>query len=570
MPRLAPLAVLLVAAPLARAADRPDPLRSVPASAQFTLTVDSPRKLAETVLGLKAVKDAQALAQVREVLDSAAARRFYQTLGYLEREFGADWPVLLDKLAGGGLAVGGHFGDNAPAVLVVQGTDEAATAKAFALLGRVLDDELAREGAPTKTVRGTDAGAETLRLGDDLHAARAGAVLLLSNKADLLKAALDLTLDRGDATSVAPKAAAARTLLPNDPLVRLWIDFAAVKQDKGTADFLESSKTDLLGNLVVGGTIDCLRRADHVAAGLYREANGLRLAVRLPAGRSDAPVWPVHAPPAGKPGSLPLLEPPGVLYSQSFYLDLAHAWKARKELFGEEVIGQFEKGEKDISKILPGAVKVRELVEAWGPYHRLVAVNQEHLPYKTRPGQVLPGFGYVTSMADPKFATGVVSAARSGGLIASLQFGMKQVDVEHDGVKITAYRFSETKPLPEDEDGLRFNFEPCFAVVGDQFVAASTVEVCKKLIAEVKRTAGKDGSPLVWRAKGYAGAAGDAVYAIPEPFVTDAVLRSGATLADARKQVDALAAWARTLGTARVEIDEAAAGYRFDVVWEYR
>lgn len=176
MTRFALLAALALTGPAARAGDRPDPLRCVPASAQFTLTVDDPRMLAEAVVGLKAVKDAQQLAPVRAVLDGATARRAFQMLGFLERELGAEWPKLLDQLAGGGVAVGGQFGeDNAPVVLVVQGTDEAQTAKAFALLAKVLDDELAREGAPTKTVRGTDGGADTLRLGDDLHAARAGA-----------------------------------------------------------------------------------------------------------------------------------------------------------------------------------------------------------------------------------------------------------------------------------------------------------------------------------------------------------------------------------------------------------
>ena len=120
MPRLALLAALALAGS-ARAGDRPDPLRCVPATAQFTLTVEQPRQLAEAVLALKSVKDAQQLAPVREVLDSPTARRFYQMLGYVERELGADWPALLDKLAGGGIALGGRFGDNEPAVVVIQG-----------------------------------------------------------------------------------------------------------------------------------------------------------------------------------------------------------------------------------------------------------------------------------------------------------------------------------------------------------------------------------------------------------------------------------------------------------------
>lgn len=570
MTRLAALAVVLLVAPLARAADPPDPLRLIPASAAFVLKVEHPRRLAEAVVGLSAVKDAQQLAPVREVLDGAAARRFYQVLAHLERELGADWPELLDRLAAGGLAVGGGFGDNAAAVLVTQGTDPAAVGKAFDVLVKVLDDELARLGAPVKAARGKQNGFDTARVGDEFHAARAGAALIVSNNAGALAEALKLA-KAGAAGGLAAKESvkAARKLLPPDPLAWLWVDFAAVKQDKATKDFLEDSKKDFLGNLVIGGTIDSLRRSDFVAAGLYRDASSFRLAVRLPAGKSDAPVFALHTPPAGKPGSLPLLEPPGVLYSQSFYLDIGRAWTDRKSLFNDDIIGQIEEGEKQISKVLPGPVKLGEIMAAWGPYHRLVAFAQETPPYKTAPGQALPAFGYVTTVRDPQAVKSLESALRGGGLVAGLTFGVKLSEREVDGVKVVAYRFPENKPLDGDDENVRFNFEPCFAVVGDQFIGASTTEAMKKLIAEVRRTAKLDGSPLVWRNKLYAAAGGEALYATPDPFVTEFVLRYGSTQAEARKQVDALTAWAKTLGTVRVEIDEAAA-YTFDVIWDIK
>jgi len=72
----------------------------------------------------------------------------------------------------------------------------------------------------------------------------------------------------------------------------------------------------------------------------------------------------------------------------------------------------------------------------------------------------------------------------------------------------------------------------------------------------------------VWRGKGYAAGAADALAGVPEPFITDAVLRSGIGLADARKQVEALTAWVRGLGTARAELEIARDTYRADFIWE--
>jgi hypothetical protein len=563
---LAAVAALFLTGPgAARAADTPDPLRFVPGSAKLVVKVESPRRLAEAFTGLKAAQGARQLAPVRDALESTAARRFFQMLGYLERELGAKWPELLDQIGGGGVAVGAQFGPNAPAVLVIQGTDEAQSAKAFDLFVRMVGDELARQGAPDRPRR----EGETVHFGDGLHAARTGTTVIVSNKADLLGKALHLA--PGDSVASKPAVRDGKKLLPKNPLAWLFIDFAAVKQDQATKDFFANTRQDFLQTLVVGGTIDCLRRSDFIAAGLYADAHGLRFALRLPAGRNKfPPEFALHVPPEkGAPGSLPLLEPPGVLYSQSMYLDIGYYWKHRDKLIGEEMRKQLEMGEKQLSKVLPGSVKFGELLEMWGPYHRGVVVNHDTPPYRTQPGQLLPAFGYVATMHDPKFGTSLDSTLRAAGLIANLQLGLKQSEVEHDGVKIVVYRFPENKKLDADPDGLRFNFEPCFARVEDQFIAATTVEVCKKLIAEVRRTAKLKPSPAVWQGKGYAAGAAVALAGVPDPLVTDAILRGGVGIEDARRQVNALATWLKTLGSLRVEIDEAETEYKLDVVWEF-
>lgn len=567
-----PVAVLLalLAAGTASAAAQ-DPLASIPESAQVVVKVDSPRKLAEAITALEAFQQAQQLPVYRQILDSAAARRAYRILAYFERELGAKWPELLDQLAGGGVAVGFRFGDGAPALVVLQGTDEKQVERAFDLVLKVVDEELTRQGAKTPVVWSAYRGTPTVRIGDAVHAARVGSAVLISTKAEFLHQALDIPSSGKPGASVRNKKSLkdAGWLLPKNPLAMIWVDFASVKQTKETKDFFDATRQDFLQTLVLGSTIDCLRRADYVAAGLYQEGQGFRLALRLPAGRDGLPPeFAFHVPPKGTPGSLPLLEPPGVIYSQSFHLDIGFYWKNRAKLINAQMLKDIETGEKQVSKILPGSLKLGELLEKWGGHHRLVVVNHDKLPYKTEPGLRLPAFGYVTAMRDPQFGKSMDAIIRSGGLIATLQFGLKMTHTEHDGVKIVAYRFPEGKPLAEDTENIRFNFEPCYAVVGDQFVVGSTVEVCKKLIDEVKRTAKLPPSPAVWRGKGFADGGAKLLATLSEPVITNAILRQGVGIEEARQQVADLAAFIRTLGTARIEIDETQTEYRFDIVWE--
>ena len=567
MSRLA-LTTAFLALILAAPSQASDPLASVPDSVQLVGKIDNPRKLFEAITSLDAAKDAQQLAPVKAVLDSTTARRFFQMLGHLERELGAKWPELLDQLAGNGMAFGGFFKDNGSSILVMHGTDEKHSEKAFNLFVEIVGDELQRQGAVGRPKRETKHGAEIVTFGDGLLAARRGSTILVSNKVAFLELSLQLKEGVGSVRNKKTFAEAEK-LLPKNPLLMVWIDFASVKKDQATKDFFEATRKDFLQTLVAGGTIDCLRRSDFVTAGLFEEKNGLRLALRMPAGRSEfPPEFALHVPPEkGQLGSLPLLEPPGVVASQSMYLDIGYYWKHRDKLINDEMRKQLEEGIAQFNKILPGSVKFSELLESWGAYHRGVVINHDVLPYKTAPGIRFPAFGYVATMRDPKFGIGLENGLRSAGIILNLQFGMKQTEVEHDGLKIIVYRFPENKAFPEDPDGIRFNFEPCFVQAEGQFIAASTLEACKKVIAEVRRTTTVKASPAVWRHKIFAAGGSKALYELPDPLITDAILSGGVGIEDARKQVDAIGNWLKKLGTVNIEIDEAATVYKFDLIW---
>lgn len=575
MRSLLPSLAALLAAAVAPAAT-PDPLRYIPKEATLVLKVEKPRQLVESVTALDAYREYEALPQVRELLESTTAKRFFQVLKLAEKKLGQKWPDLLDSLAGGGMAVGTvPGGDNAPFLLVVQGTDAKTTEAAYKLVVELISDEFARVSPPGTTLKpdtGTSNGADVMKIGDDFILARHEATLLVSNKKSAMEKAMELVGGHKGAESVQPRAGAAKKLLGGDPLAWLWFDLKRAKEDKGFSDFLETARTQGFLLFVIGSTVDAVRRADFVAAGLHQTKTGFKLSVQLPAKRADLPeVMALHAPLKKEThGSLPLLEPKGVLASQSLYLDVGAFWKQRKTALGGQELKDLEAFEKQISALLPGTT-LGELLEMSGPHHRLVAVERGENQYKTVPDFPLPELALVTSMRDAKFGKSVSTALRTAAALLSLQLGLKMSEEKVDGIDIVSYRFPDDKPLASDPTNIRYNFVPTFAVVGDSLVVASSPKLLKDLIPEVKKPVdAKLCSPAVWRVRGYGIGAAAAVKARPEASITDSVLGQGVGLEDAKKQLDQLARLLGNLGTLDVSIDHGDTAFKFEVDWKLR
>ena len=138
------------------------------------LKVEKPRALAEALLKHDLATRAQELQIVRDFLDSANFRRFFQLVAHFEKELGAPWPELIDRLAGGGMAIGFKYaaGGNNPVLVAVQGTDEETVARFFDLGRSVLEEELTRQGAKDRPKRKTYEGVEWVQLDKEALVAR--------------------------------------------------------------------------------------------------------------------------------------------------------------------------------------------------------------------------------------------------------------------------------------------------------------------------------------------------------------------------------------------------------------
>ncbi len=269
--------------------------------------------------------------------------------------------------------------------------------------------------------RKTYAGVEVVELSKELLAARVGDALLLANKSEAMKAGLDqhaanLKNPNAKNASTGRARTEARKILPGNPLAWLWVDLKPVKELPQAKDLFKTPRDNVILTLLFAGYLDVGRRSDFIAVGFYHDQGNFRIALRAPAGREGmATDVELHLPRDPKVGgSLPLLEPKGVLLSHSFYLDLDTLYQKRDAIFPPQVAKDFANGEKQISRFLLGTTLPKFLSEA-GVHYRLVATQPEKVEsYKTQPEQRLPAFAVVVSMRDPHFAKTMTALIKAG------------------------------------------------------------------------------------------------------------------------------------------------------------
>lgn len=562
---------LLAAAVPAGAEAPPDPLRLVPAEADLLVKVEQPRRLLEAFTTLDWVKDVHQIDALREFYDSTTVRRVTQLVTYFEKQLGAGWPDLLDRLTSGGAVLAVKFGANpASALLVVQGTDADLLRRFLKLALEVAEQELARREAKDRPERAAYRDIETVRVGKDFHAAAAGTALLISNSEKGLRIGLDLHLDgRPKSLAGAAAVAEARRLLPRDPLAWAWLNLETIRKAPRAKDLFALPNNNPALTVLFGGWLDVTRRSPFLCAGFYRDPDGFRTTFRWPRGREGMPEELAgHLPPAGQPGSLPFLEPKGVLASSSFFLDLARFWDHRAKLLNEQQLKGLEDFDKNSGRFLAGNQLSKLLAQA-GAHQRIVVANQGRPGYQTVPPQRIPAFAYVVALREPEpFARSMEAILRGAALLAGTQVKLKLVEEPHGDHTIVGYRFPEDAKLRFNDNNFRFNFSPCFVTVGDRFVASSTLELCHELVDLLEKEArekAQKGSPATVRTQFYAAGGAELLRSIEDQLLTQTILNQALSPKDARRQVQALIELVHRLGALQIEAQYEAQDLRYDV-----
>jgi hypothetical protein len=530
----------------------------MPGDVDLLVTVANARTLAETALGLEAVKKLDAFSAYREVMDSTNMRHLRQFVAYFERQTHASWPELLDEIAGDGIYVGIKFGkEPAPILMIVQGRSEQQVHEFSRIALALFEQELARQDERVKAVKEPYKGIETLRLDDKLFVAAAGSAIIVSNNEMEFHASLDLHLGKAD-KSCADVASIkdAQALLPPHSLATLWLNLDTVKKQPGAAAaFKTSPRNDPAQTIVFGGYLDIVGRSPFLAAALVREGDDFLLTVRMPKGRkgmgADAAL---HVPASTTSGSRPLLQPKGVLFSTSFYLDVARIWEDRDKLFPDKVAKSFEMADKNRSPLL-GGLRISKTLPQLGSHHRFVAAVQPASSYKTDGGFSVPAFALVSELRQPEqFEKAMAATLRGAALFAGFSVRMKLVEEKVGDVTLVGYRFnSDQSGVDESIARLLRYYSPCFARIGDQFLWCSTVELGRELIGAIQAEK-QSGSSSAVTSRVYSTGAADYLQSIDQFLVTGAVLDRAIPLDEAANEVKQLLSLIRSIGPLDVDV----------------
>jgi hypothetical protein len=562
--------------PLLHAGSPPEPLRLLPADAGLCMVIEHPGRVLDWVLHNDVFARFRELDGAREFYESTNYRRFLQLVGHLERQLGIPRTELLERLAGRGAALGVTFAPSpAPVVVVIEGRDAATQQQFFRLATEILEQELARQEIKERPERSSYEGVATIRVGKLFHACVVGRALVYSNSEDGLRRAIDRHKSGGkNSLADVPTVAQGQALAvrdASDPFAWLWLNLETVRKAPGAKEVFQLPRNDLNLTVLFGGWLDIAGRSPFLAASLAPSGSGLGLHVRMPRGREGMPeALAVHVPPAGQAGARPLLEPPGVLYSASYYLDVGKFWDQRSKLFTEKQVKTLEEFDKGSAKFLAGS-RLSQLLTQAGAYERFIVTRQVTAPYQTAPRQRLPAFSLVLEMRDPEvFPKRMNAVLRAAALLATTQVKLKLTEEDYKGRHIVGYRFPEDAPLAIDTEGIRYNFSPCFVAVGNQFVAASTFALCHQLVDLLERETSSPSAPnrAAHCQQGYAQGGAELLETFKDRLFTQTILDKAIPPAEAESQVRAFMDWVRRLGRLRIESQYNARDFSFDLTWQ--
>lgn len=562
------LALLLGALwPLAALSAEPsDVLRYVPRQADAALIVEQPRQLANALIRFEPLRQLASFAAVQEQFEATSSKRFLSLIGYFEKSLGKPWQELLDVLAGGGACLAIRFeGDDSPALLVLKCTDEAMLHKAMDLAMDVARQELDRTEATARLRSVEYRGYTGHQLGPNAFVAACGPILFLSNRAEAVKAGIDLYIN-GAHESLAGRghAAAARKMLPAQPAAWIFGNTTRLHEMPDAQQAYRYPKGDVGQLAVFQGLTDVLGKSPFIAIGTYLSDTGMQTAVRMPAGRDATPDGlALHLPAEGQQATLPLLEPQGVLFSMSFFLDLGKLWSERERLLVESTRKEIEGADQRLGRFLGGR-KLAELLTSIGTHHRLVVVHQAKAGYSQQPDQIQPAVAFISDLRSPDYAAGMNAVLRSAALVVGAQAKLKYKEEAIGDVKLVTYRFPENGELPGDAGNARFNLSPCFAKVGNQFFMASTVELGRELVSMLQQPEQPTGQSTT-QMRVYAAGGATLLSALEDQLLTQTILDRASTVDDAKREAARFVEWIRSLGLLQIEVDYGRTEFHIDI-----
>jgi len=545
------LALVVLALPLSwsRADEAPVPATSlIPDDAVLIVRVTDPKSLIQRAFDPRTVQFVQSLPPYQEAMAKAEAQQALTMVNFFLTKYKADAPTMLEKLLGGGITLA--LGPDNAALLIVDGSDEAMMTEIHDFFRTIAKGEATKQGAADRVASADYRGVTGWTFGPGESHALLGTRLLVSNKPESLKAAIDRQLDRtGKDLAESSRYQTAVATVGGTSHVTLFADMAVLKQLPGFQAGLAQNDNPM-NRLLFAPFLGALKDATWLASGIKVDADrvNIQIVTDRPAGSENA-LNNFAMPQEPGAGAMPNVSVPGQMAALSFYRDLHKFYAAKDELFPDRTSGIIF-FENMMGIFFSGKDLTEEVLAHTLPDVRFVVAEQRFDERSGTPAMKLPGFALIVQLRDPaKFeliakeawqkAIGLVNFTRGQKALPGLIIDSA---VHNDTPYTTSYFSIADEPNKEAAD-IRFNFRPGLAIAGDRLIMSSSEPLTRDLIDALKQEREQGEAPVAGKhslASIKSGPLASILSANREALVRQNMVEDGKTREEAEQEVNGL------------------------------
>jgi len=213
----------------------------VPDNAILVLQVTNPKALIERAFDEDIVALVESLPPYQEAIAKPETQQALGLVRFFENKYDAKLPELLGKLAGGGITLAVLPGEQN--LLIVEAEDAKVLEEVHDFFRTIAKNEAKKAGEPNRVKSAEYRDVTGWSFGPNEVHAIVGNQLLLSNKPEVLKAALDRrAAGGGDSIAKSPGFAAAQKSVSSDAKVTFFADMRILKQLPGFQQAIDRMK----------------------------------------------------------------------------------------------------------------------------------------------------------------------------------------------------------------------------------------------------------------------------------------------------------------------------------------
>ncbi len=536
---------------------RPTVNQWIPADAIVVLEAKQPKSILNVFTNDQMIATIGATTAYQNLMQTDQSRESLAMLRYLEARLGTDWRTGLQKLIGGGVTIAILPED--AVLLAVEAEDAALLEKLHGILLEFVQAEETKQGQPERVKSADYRGMTGWTFGgDEAHVILDGR-LLMTNKPDLLKEVIDLSLDANPPRLAAlPKYQAAQEAAEPDAEATLFVDMERIRQHPPIQQALDSS-TNPLATLLLADMLEALGQADWLMMDLQTEDHSLCLRARTDTDAAAvSPPVAFAEPPEAAWDSFRVLSVPRQIATAFLFRDLYAFYAAKDDLFPDRTSGLIF-FENMMGIFFSGRDLTEEVLAETTPEIHIVVAEQQYDAEVGTPRVRIPAFAAVLRLQNPTDYRIVAEEAwqKAIGLVNFTrgQQGLPGLIIDrftHSDVKFTTAYFA-TQNVP-DRTALetRHNLQPSLAMFDDYIILSSGEALTRDLIDAIK-TAGEPEKTLLDRPHTLVRLQGDRLASIlrsnQEQMIRNNMIEEGHERAQAEAEIETLLDGRRPVGT---------------------